>query len=281
MRAKALPQEGKGVQKVKDFLLLSRPLNAAMTFIAVVAGAYIACSLTSSSILAAIAAALVSAGAQSINDYFDFELDQRKGKHHALSKRGILYASIAYFSAGLLLALVAGLRYFLIALPAAVLSVFYSWRFSNAKYIGNAVVAFETALPFIYGGIYGQWTRDLFPFLLAFLATWSREIAKDMEDLVADRGVKRTLPMLSGKEMAAYFSAYLAFLAVFFSVFPGPLGLKIFDWRYYYLLVPTDLLFLIAGYYIIRGSPGVGQRLEKAAMVLALLAFLAGTVGSC
>ncbi len=252
-----------------------------MTFIAVVAGAYIACTLSPSSILAALAAALVSAGAQSINDYFDFELDRRKGKRHALSKRGILYASIIYFASGLAIAAVAGVRYLVVAVVAALLAVLYSWRFARAKYLGNAVVAFETALPFVYGGVYGQWVRDLFPFLLAFLATWSREIAKDLEDLLADRGVKRTLPMISGKQMAAYFSAYLVFLAVFFSIFPGPLGLKIFGWWYYYLLIPTDLLFLIAAYYIIRESPGVGQRLEKAAMLLALVAFLAGTVGSC
>lgn len=278
MRKQKTPSKGKGAQKVRAYLALVRPLNTLMVFSAAVLAGIIARASPSCFLPAAVGAALVSAGAQAINDYYDYGIDRRKGKRHALRKRDVLLASVVLYALGVLASLLASPLLALLALLAALLSWAYSSHLRAVKYLGNVVVALLTAFVFIFAGICGEVWRVLFPFLLSFLVSWAREVMKDIEDLPADRGHKTTLPMIVGEEMAGYFSAYLLLLGVFFSVFPGPLGFGIFSSWYYYLLLPATLLFILSALYVIRRRPREAQRLCKAGMLVALLAFAAGTL---
>src|SRR3989442_15931482 len=72
-----------------------------------------------------------------------------------------------------------GLWTFLTALIALVLMVYYNTRGKKTGLIGNAVVSFNVALPFFYGGLAVNSIRPLlFIFsVLAFLAHFSREVA--------------------------------------------------------------------------------------------------------
>ncbi|MDN5358430.1 MAG: geranylgeranylglycerol-phosphate geranylgeranyltransferase [Candidatus Diapherotrites archaeon] len=278
MRKQKAPSKGKGAEKVRAYLALTRPLNALMVLFAGILAGIIARAPVFCTFLASLGAAFISAGAQAINDYYDYEVDQKKGKRHRIKRKNILHFSMALYGVGIALAALASPRLLPLALLAAVGTLAYSAYLSRRKYWGNLVVAFFTGFIFVFVAICGDVTRVWFPFLLAFLATWAREVIKDIEDLPADRGHKTTLPMLVGTEMASYFAAYLLLLAVFFSPFPGPWGFGIFSVWYYYLLVPADLLFILSALYIIRGDPRRAQRLCKAGMLVALLAFAAGTI---
>ncbi len=239
----------------------------------IVAKASVSCILP-----AAIGAALVSAAAQSINNYYDYDVDRKKGRKQRIPRMHILYFSLSLYVVGVLLTVLASVLHFALAALSAVGTWAYSAFLSRKKYWGNIVVAFFTAFVFVFAALCGDVSRILFPAFLAFLATWAREVMKDIEDLPADIGHKVTLPMLVGAEMASYFAAYLVLLAVFFSPFPGPWGFSIFSEWYYYLLVPADALFILSALYIIRGRPRRAQQLCKAGMFLALLAFTAGTL---
>ncbi len=249
-----------------------------MVFFGAVLGGIIARAPVPCVLFASIGAALISAASQAINDYYDYDVDRKKGRRTVLSRREILHVSLALYVLGNAATLLATPLHFVVALVASLATWAYSAFLSGRKYLGNVVVAFFTAFVFVFAGLCGNAVRLLFPFFLAFLAAWAREVIKDIEDLPADRGYKMTLPMLVGPEMAGYFAAYLILLAVFFSPFPGPIGFGIFGEWYYYVLIPADALFIISALYVIRGHPRRAQQLCKVAMILALLAFAAGTI---
>ena len=278
MRKQKAPSEGKGVQEVRAYFILARPVNALMVFLAGVLAGILARAPFSCSLLAALGSAFISAGAQAINDYYDYYLDRKKGKTHVLDRRKILFAAVAFYALGVLVSTLISPLLAVMAGIAAVLSWVYSAHLHRVKYVGNLVVAFLSAFVFIFVGVCGEVWRVLFPFFLSFLISWAREVIKDVEDLPADAGHKTTLPMIVGEEMAGYFSAYLILLCMFFSIFPGPLGFNIFSAWYYYALVPTHFLFILSALYILRKKPREAQRLCKAGMLMALLAFTVGTL---
>jgi len=282
MRKQKAPSKGKGVQKVRALLLLLRPVNFLMVAIAVFlfalgAGGSIRCAT-----LAAFSAAFISGAAQAINDYFDYDVDAREEppRHvlirYRLPRNYALYVAIFAYFFGILLAVPLTLPHVVVALLGAFLTYAYSAYMKDKKYLGNAVVAFLVGLSFVYGGLCGNVVLSYFPAFLAFLATWAREVMKDLEDLQEDVGKKMTLPMIAGKHMSAYFAAYLLILAVFFSFFPGPWGFHLFGRYYYPAVAVADLVFMASALYIIRGHPREAELSCKAGMILAILAFAAG-----
>ncbi len=284
MRKQKASSKGKGAQKVRALLSLVRPVNFLMVFVSVLLfslgfGGSIRCG-----ILAAASAAFISGAAQSINDYFDYDRDLReKNLRHALVRYGLprkyaLYVAGVSYLVGIVLAVFTSPLHLAVAVVAALLTYVYSAYLTSSKYVGNAVVAALVGLSFIYGGLCGNVVLSLFPAFLAFLATWSREVMKDLEDLYADVGKKTTLPMVAGKHMSAYFAAYLLILAVFFSFFPGPSAFHIFGRYYYPAVAAADLVFIISAIYVIRGHPREAELTCKLAMVLAILAFGAGLI---
>jgi len=208
-------------------------------------------------ILAALSAAFISGAAQAINDYYDYDVDshEREPRHplirYRLPKSYALYVAVASYLVGLTFAALLTPAHLVAAVVAAFLTYAYSARMRDRKYIGNAA-------------------------FLAFLATWAREVMKDLEDLDADIGKKTTLPVIAGKHMSSYFAAYLLILAVFFSVFPGPWGFRIFGKYYYPAVAIADLVFIASALYVIRGHPREAELSCKVGMILAILAFAVG-----
>ncbi|NPA76141.1 MAG: UbiA family prenyltransferase [Candidatus Diapherotrites archaeon] len=251
----------------------------AVLLFALASGGSVRCAL-----LTAFSAAFISGAAQAINDYYDYDVDKKEDPpRHALIKYGLprkyaLYVAAFSCAVGLVLAYLASWAHLAVAAFASILIYAYSARMAELKYVGNAVVALLVGLAFVYGGLCGRVILTLFPAFLAFLATWSREVMKDLEDLQKDVGKKTTLPMVAGKHMSAYFAAYLLILAVFFSAFPGPWGFKIFGKYYYPAVAVADLVFMISALYIIRGHPREAETACKVAMILALLAFALGVL---
>ncbi len=282
MRKQKAPSKGKGVQKVRALIQLLRPVNFLMVAIAVFLFSLAAGGSLRCAILAALSAAFVSGAAQAINDYYDYDVDanEKKPRHplikYRLPKNYALYVAFASYAVGLLFAAFLTPAHIVTAFFAALLTYAYSARMRDKKYLGNALVAFLVGMSFIYGGLCGNVALSYFPAFLAFLATWAREVMKDLEDFEADIGKKTTLPVIAGKYMSAYFAAYLLILAVFFSVFPGPWGFHIFGRYYYPVVALADLVFIASALYVIRGHSREAELSCKAGMILAILAFAAG-----
>ncbi len=141
---------------------------------------------------------------------------------------------------------------------------------------GNATVAFLTGEVFLFGAaVVGRPLSALALTGMAALATLSREVIKDMEDLEGDLS-RKTLPRTLGLRTSSVVARASVALALALS--PVPLltflpfgsGASII---YLVLVLASDVVFVGS----VLGLPGrlhEGQTLSKVAMVLALGAFL-------
>src|SRR5207245_4156645 len=100
---------------------------------------------------------------------------------------------------------------------------YYNTRGKKTGLIGNAVVSFNVALPFFYGGLA---VNSIGPLLfifsvVAFLANFAREVAKGIADVKGDnlRQV-RTLAVVRGTKVAALTSTGLFIIAGLLSLLP-------------------------------------------------------------
>jgi geranylgeranylglycerol-phosphate geranylgeranyltransferase len=236
-------------------------------------------------LLAAVSTACVTAGGNVVNDVLDRESDRTNHPDRPLVT-GSVSASAAKTGAAMLL-IVGGLAIlpvlaiapllapiFLVAV-AALLG--YEFRFKSVGLAGNVLVASLTGMVFLYGGAAAGNVGIVLPFaLMAFGATLSREVIKDMEDAEGDRE-RRTLPRVRGFG----FSTGAARLAVALAIGLSPVPLLTFlaPWSmagimYLASVVAADALFVVSVAWL-PARLHREQTLSKAAMTVALLAFLA------
>ncbi len=172
-----------------------RPVNFLITFFSITVAALICATglfPLSKIFLAALSGALAAASGNVINDIFDIEIDKinRPDRPLPSGRMSLKEAFILYFLL-IIISLVSAYfinpAAFIIDLTALAILFFYSFRFKKIILIGNLIVAFLTALAFIYGGIaVGNFRDALIPALFAFLINFIREIVKDMEDIDGD-----------------------------------------------------------------------------------------------
>jgi len=165
-----------------------------------------------------------------------------------------------------------------IAIIASLLLAFYATMFSRAGLVGNIVVAFETGFLFVFGEAV---TGTLFSpvisslFLLALVSTLARELYKDIEDVKADRGFRRTLPIKIGAKATNIVAAVVILGAVVLSYLPFQAGMGV-----YYLpvvaLADLYLLFIVKKGFEKKYS--FCAKHVKYAQALVLVAFLVGMV---
>ena len=113
---------------------------------------------------------------------------------------------------------------------------------------------------------------------LAFLATLGREIAKDIEDIEGDIG-RFTLPMKVGTKNAGIMASVAIAIAILMS--PIPLLIELFSKNGFLYYIPAiviaDGIFIYCISLLVLGKSGASSAL-KGAMLIALMAFLAGGV---
>ncbi len=107
---------------------------------------------------------------------------------------------------------------------------------------------------------------------MAFLSNAGREIAKDVEDVEGDVD-RRTLPRILGTGRASLVAAVFYLTAVALS--PVPYLQGIFGFPYLLTVAVADAVFIYSAFLCPRDA-GRAQRISKVAMVLGLIAFLAG-----
>ena len=272
---------------------LLRPGNTLVSFAGTVVGALAARggglawdpAFALAAILAAISTACVTAAGNVVNDILDRETDRVNHPDRPLVTGSVRVPTARRLAVGLFLVAAVAIAPLSFAHPllpvilaAAVGTLLaYEFRFKAHGVSGNSLVAFLTAAVFLYGGAVTSHLVVVLPFAaMAFGATLSREVIKDMEDAEGDVG-RRTLPRIHGMALATQ----VASLAVAGSLLLSPLPLATFfsvssaaGIMYLGLVLAADALFVVSVAYLPRRLHWE-QTLSKGAMTIALLAFVA------
>ncbi len=262
---------------------LTRPANSVAAGVLTFVGAYVAGGLGDhpAAVAAAVGATVLATGAgNAINDYFDREIDRinrpdRAIPRGAVSPRGAVALGVVLFAVAIALALTLPALAVAIAVVNLLALVAYTELFKGTPGAGNALVAYLVGSTFLFGAAaVGDVRTAAVLFVLAGLATFSREVIKDVEDVAGDReeGLN-TLPIAVGRRRAL--AVGLAALVASVLAIPLPYLYGPFGGAYLALVVPAAAVML-AGAVRSFADPAVGQRRVKYGMFLATLAFVAG-----
>jgi len=278
---------------VQPALRLVRPENLVVSFLGTIVGGLVGrgsgvtgpLSFWALVALAGISTACVTAAGNVLNDLLDLEVDRINHPDRPLVTgavsvevaRGLV---VALFVVGLfvVLPLVAVAPLVGAIFAAAVLSVLaYEFLLKARGFVGNLVVAFLTAMVFLYGGAAAGNAAILLPFAgMAFLATLSREVIKDMEDVQGDVG-RTTLPMSYGLLYSGRVAQASVLAAVVLSAVPLLWFVRVTSIAgaiYLGIVAVADVIFWVS----VRHLPErlhYEQTMSKLAMSVALFAFLA------
>ena len=272
---------------------LLRAPNLAVSFVGTVVGALVArgsgvsapVGFWTIAVLAGISTVCVTAGGNVLNDLLDRDIDRVNhperplvtGEIRVEFARGLV---VALFVAGLFVALpvIAEEPLVGLILAVAVLALLgYEFWFKAEGFVGNLVVAFLTAMVFLYGGAAAGNAAILVPFAgMAFFATLSREVIKDMEDVRGDIG-RTTLPMTYGLGTSGRLARIFVLAGIVLSGVPlawfvsaaSSVGII-----YIVLVGAADAVFAVSVLYLPERLH-YEQSMSKVAMSIALFAFLA------
>ena len=270
---------------------LARPGNCVMSALGVVVGGVVAVGSAAWGafavplLYAAVAAGLSTAGGNALNDLFDRETDKVNHPERPIVSGSVTPAEARNFVEGAFVA-AAALGFFasplclVIVLVNAALMYVYESELKRRGASGNLVIAYLVGSLFLFAGlaVYRGDPRPLVATgalaLLALLTTAGREVTKDIEDMAGDVD-RRTLPRRIGAARAGRVAAAALVAGVALSAVPWFAG--VLSWAYALVVLPADGMFIYAALYS-TANPTRSQHVTKYAMVVALLAFLAGAL---
>mgnify|MGYP001457484253 FL=1 len=197
---------------MNPYLALTRPGNMILTAIAVIAGSFIAAGpeimdFQIEVAICCVCSMILVGGGNALNDYNDRETDKENHPERPIPSGSIsadtasIYAQ-ALLGSGLLILLFAleNKMPFVIALIGILLLTAYENGLKAAGISGNITVGLMSGAVFLFAGMaVNEPGPTLWMFGLAVLATITREIIKDVQDLEGDRD-RRTLPASIGIE---------------------------------------------------------------------------------
>jgi geranylgeranylglycerol-phosphate geranylgeranyltransferase len=269
---------------------LVRIPNCLLIGLAVIVGEAIALGALPSlaaAVFGFLTASLLLAGTMVLNDIHDIEADRVNTPNRPLPS-GKIGTQEAYLlsavlsSLGILFSILLGPLTLLTALLALVLMVYYNTGGKSTGLLGNAVVSFNVALPFFFGGLAVDNLRPLLFifFVLAFLVNMAREIVKGIVDVAGDSLTRvKTLAVWKGPRSAAWASGTLFVSAVALSFLAPLLDTKV-SLLYYPGVILADIGFLYSAYRLVRDQkPETARVVKKQVLVwilLGLVGFLMG-----
>jgi geranylgeranylglycerol-phosphate geranylgeranyltransferase len=272
-------------ERLRGLLDLTRPGNTVAAAILTATGVFVAYPAALvvgqlQAIAAIIATACATAAGNAINDYYDRDIDRinrpdRAIPRGAVSPRGALAFSALLFFGAIAAAVVLPPLAIGIAVVNLLALIAYTKWFKGLPGVGNVVVALLTGSTFLFGAAaVGDIEDALVLFLLAAVATFTREVVKDVEDIDGDRqeGL-RTLPIVVGERRALWLGVLTIAAAVLASPVPyiyGTLGLA-----YIIVVLPADALMISAALQSFS-DPSTSQQRLKVGMFLAAGAFVVG-----
>ena len=113
---------------------------------------------------------------------------------------------------------------------------------------------------------------------MAFLVMLGREILMDVRDVQGDALARMTLPMKIGVQKAIYVGCLPVLITVILT--PVPYFVGIFRWWYLVVVVPADVLFILAMLWVLKDRKNVGITTDtlRTGSAVALGAFIIGLV---
>ena len=211
---------------MNPYIALTRPGNAVLTAIAVIAGAFIAAGpeivdYSEEIAICCISAMMLVGGGNALNDYNDRESDKENHPNRPIPSGQIDAETVLTYSqvllGGGLVILIFALDNkmpFVIALLGMLTLIAYENGMKAAGIAGNIAVGFMSGAVFLYAGMaVNNPGPTLWMFGLAFLATISREIVKDIQDLEGDRD-RRTLPSRIGSSYSLNIAILILLIAI-------------------------------------------------------------------
>ncbi|MFO7769696.1 MAG: geranylgeranylglycerol-phosphate geranylgeranyltransferase [bacterium] len=200
------------MKSARGLLSLTRPGNVLIAAGAVVTGVLAAPSLPPDwgpVVWAAVAASLVTAGGNVLNDVVDVRVDRMSKPHRAVASGlvsiplAILW-SLMFFTGAVIASVPLPTLCEVITVGAVVLVVVYDLWGKGQPLVGNVMVSAISGMAFPFASLaagLGWW--GAIPGVLALLFHLGREIIKDLEDEYADRQASlRTLPVAAGSRAA-------------------------------------------------------------------------------
>jgi geranylgeranylglycerol-phosphate geranylgeranyltransferase len=273
---------------IRGYILLTRPVNLLIAFGSIFVGGFVTGTIHpfSKLMLACFSGALIAGGANSINDYYDLEIDRINKPGRPLPSGLVkpLQAqlfSLILFALGIAAGSFIHLPAFIIAFSSSVLLYLYSFRLKRTILWGNLTVALLSGMAFIYGGLAVGRTREAaIVGIFSFLFHLSREIIKDIEDMKGDRSEGLiTLPLKYGIKNALVLTSIV--MVVLIGLTLVPYFMKFFSLVYLIIVIAGVDFFLIYILFAmwIRPIPEHLGRLAvlmKADMLVGLLAVYLG-----
>ncbi len=275
--------------RVTASIQLVRPFNVAVMML-VIAAAAILSSEEAPSVTVVLVASLVGGciggAANTINDYFDVEIDRINKPTRPLARNAVS-PEWAYLQWFILSIIGISLNLFLhslalfIALVATVVLYWYSARLKKTVLWGNLTVSLMTALALVYGAVAaGHPEHSVVPAVFAFLINLGREIIKDVQDIEGDLGGNaRTFPVRFGPRKSLFLASGILLLLIAATI-------VVYQWGMYgklYLLlvavVDAMVLFSIGSMWS-DSKPGNLGRVSfvlKLSMVVGLAAIYLGS----
>ena len=271
---------------MNPYLALIRPGNAILTAIAVIAGAFIAAGPDIVNFQLEIAICCISAmmlvgGGNALNDYNDRESDKENHPNRPIpsgqnnAETALNYAQLLLGGGLIILIFTLDNKMpFVIALLGMLTLVAYENGLKAAGITGNIAVGFMSGAVFLYAGMaVNNPGPTIWMFGLAFLATISREIVKDIQDLEGDRD-RRTLPSRIGIS----YSLNIAILILLIAIGLSYTAINQFDGNALNAYVGGITLanaIMLFGIYNSRNEDYfMGQKNIKQGMGIAMLAFI-------
>ena len=272
---------------MNPYLDLTRPGNVILTAIAVVAGSFIAAGdnivdFQIEILIASISAMMLVGGGNALNDYNDRESDKENHPNRPIpaglidAEDALTYSRLL-LAGGLMIALfgLANKLPFVIALIGTVTLISYENQLKALGLSGNIAVGFMSGAVFLYAGmVVNEPGPTLWMFGLAFLATVSREIIKDIQDLEGDTD-RFTLPARIGITNSLIIAGTLLIAAwsLSFTAIPQFNGMAA---NAYVAGVSIANVIMLIGFQNARnGDYFSGQKKIKQGMGVAMLAFIA------
>lgn len=274
---------------MSGLLQLARPFNCVMSAVGVLIGGVVAVGarawgvFAGPLVLAAVAAMAITAGGNALNDLYDRETDKVNHPDRPLPSGKLSLRAARAFAAGAFLVaavLAVFVNVYCLAVVAvnATFMVTYEARLKAVGAPGNVVIAYLVGSLFLFAGL-AVLSSDKDPLIratilavLAFCATLGREITKDIEDMAGDVD-RRTLPQRIGAKPAGGVAAAALMAGVVLSFVPWMYG--VLPVAYLAVVLVADGMFIYAALHS-AANPSRSQRVTKYAMIVALVAFLAG-----
>ena len=277
------------MQMLKGFLKIIRPLNCLITFMVIIVGGLI-CSndshITVKLVLAGVIGFIVAAAGNSINDFYDVDVDKinrpdRPLPSGILAPKNVLIFCVVLSLMALTLSLLINIYAFIISIISIILLFLYSYKLKRIPLIGNVIVSLLTALAFIFGGVVvGNVTLAIIPAVFAFLINLIREVIKDMEDFDGDTrlGID-TFPIRFGDRASKRLVIGVTVILVLFTLIP--FGFHIYSIEFFLIvmiIVNPILVYIVKSIFGDSSKQNLGRisSLLKLNMVIGLIAIYVG-----